>query len=263
MKEGVHLKKLLAILLVIILVFVASGCGLLGKAKELKDGFDQIADDLQDIISDDDNNDSNNDDDEDDIPLFDAQVFYPEDWTDVLNRFSEFGYAWTTVTSAGETTNWSFYYLSEGRGEIDGADTEIIKVVKFENNETREFIFWYDDDWNCVKAMEGNQEKEIYEGSLLGFFTQLYVNHVALTKMVIRDDATIDSFSHTFVSVGSEGADLGQGNKAITLYEILSNYGGITYTYGLTEIDGILTYVLVRHQGDSSEEMRFTHLVPR
>jgi hypothetical protein len=103
-------------MLVMLLAVSASGCGLLGKAKDLKDGFDKIADavgDLQDLVNDaDDADDSDDADDDDDTndTLFFGEVFYPGDFKELISTFQEFGYVWTTVTAQNETSEWSFYY---------------------------------------------------------------------------------------------------------------------------------------------------------
>jgi hypothetical protein len=133
-----------------------------------------------------------------------------------------------------------------------------------EDGVTREFKFWIDDGWNCVKATDGNEEEvNTMEVSFLTMFSQLYVNTVLLTSSVIKPDATLDPFSHELVGDGYYSAVFGDENFTVYSYDILSKFGNVTSTYGLTELAGRLTFVLIKHDvntTDASEEMRLTHV---
>jgi len=254
------LKKILAIImLVVLLLTTATGCGMLKKAKDFKDGIGDIIDNIDN--NDPDNGDVDDPDDPGDVPIFTGQVFYPQSYKDVINKFQEFGYIWTSVDGDGNSSDWSIYYRVEGTEEVDGVETQVISVTKVEG-ETNHYKFWFDDELNCVKALANEEEIDVWNAAVLTMLIQTYVNYVLLTTAVVDEDGMIDTFARTLETERTEGSDLGN----MDVYEFSSNFSTAISTYGLIDFDGDLVYVLIKQSVEGSvayEEMSLSHAVTR
>lgn len=255
------MKKVLAMILVVgLLAFTVSGCGFLQKAKDIKDGLDDIGDVIEDIEDDIEDDIDDNDDDTDSV--VDDPIYYPADFKELLAKYQEFGYKWNAVGEDGTTNNWSIHYLFEGTEEIDGVPTEIFTVTMVEYDETTVQKYWFNQDGECIKARADEQDIEVYSSAGFTMLTQLYVNYVYLTQGVLADDGTVDTFAYTLEDERSESSDLGD----MDVYEFSSHFSPVIFTYGLMEIDGDLTFVYIKQTIPDSpvmEEMTVTHMVTR
>ncbi len=253
------MKKLLALLLVTTMLVAFTGCGFLDKAKDIKEGLDDIGnifDELEDLpgfIDD--------DDDEDDAkPIVSGDVYFPESYTDLLAKYSEFGFEHTTVDEAGASIIFSFHFVHEGTEEVDGVDTEVFTVTKVENNETEVNKQWFDEEWQIVKVLKGEEILDEWYGIPVGMFGQIYVLNLLNSQMVVDADGYLEEM-YKLEEKGTESGSLGQ----METYKI-SSFLRTIQIHGYMDVDGEKTIVLIRkgvEGSKASEEMLVTHLVAR
>jgi hypothetical protein len=274
MKEGCDMKKILAIILLVGLLVATPGCGLLNKARDFKKGLDGISDVIDDLKDlDDDLEDLDEDldekigDDGDDVedssddPIFSGEVFHPEDWTEVMNMFKEFGYVWVSVDENGVSSEWSIYYKDLGSEEVDGVTAQVVSVTKVEGG-TDTFKFWFDEEWECLRAEANGEDTGTWDAGVLSMLVQLYTNTVLLTTGVLDEDGTLDTSAFSLEDSRRESADVG----SLEVYEISSKFTNFIYTYGLSEVNGQKIFATIKNSikgSKASEEMRLTHANPR
>lgn len=249
------MKKLIALFLVIALLSALTGCGSLGKAKDIKEGLDgigKIIDELDDLpgIGDDD----------DDEPLFSGSVFLPENYIDLLAKYSEFGFEHTTVNEEEDSIIFSFHFVYEGSEEVDGVDTEAFTITKYENNETVVNKQWFDEDWQVVKVLQDEEVVDEWSGIPVGMLSQIYVLSVTNSQMVVDAEGYLEEM-YTLDEQDKENSPVGE----METYKI-SDILNTTRTHGYIDVDGEKTIVLIRTgmQGSkASEELLVTHLAKR
>lgn len=253
------MKKFVALLLLFVfLVGTLSGCGLVKKF--LPDVSD-IIDNLPDGEDPDDEDPIDEDpDDEDPIEgnvAVKGDIYYPEDWKDILSTFAEFGYSHTERSESGEESTWSIHYVSEGTEEYEGQETEVIKLTKVEGS-TDEYRLWFTSDWECVRIEENGEEAELWTSGILALLLGIYENTITLTQMVLEKDGTIDTSSFKLENTSKESTELG----SLDVYTFASLWTAFTYHYGFYE-DGDLYFALIRNGlkgSDQYTELKITHL---
>jgi len=252
------MKKVVALLLLMVfLVATLSGCGLIKKF---------IPGDLDDLIpggdpdgEDPDGEDPDGEDPNDGNAVVNGNIFYPQDWKDILNTFAEFGFTFKEVREDGEESTWSMFYVSQGIEEIDGVDAEVILLTKVEGS-TEESKIWYDSDWNCLKLEVNGVEAETW-GNPLNMLLQIYVNSVKLTQTTLSTDGTIDASAYKLEETSSESTELGN----LEVYSFASLWSKYVNHYGFCR-DGDLYFALIRNTVKDSNvlaELRLTHFNPR
>lgn len=262
------MKKTVAILLLfVLLVGTLSGCGLVKKLlPDVSDIIDELPIDKDPDDEDPNDEDPNDEDPNDEDPndgdvVVEGNIFYPADWKDILNRFAEFGFTHKEVRENGEESTWSFHYVSEGTEEIDGEETEVIKLTKVESS-TEEYRIWFTSDWECVKFQKNGEDQDTWNSSVLSMLLSIYENSLLLTQVVLTTDGTIDDPSaYKLDEVTKEDTELG----SLDLYSFSSLWTKYTFHYGFYE-DGDLYSALIRNAlegSDSYTELRITHLNPR
>lgn len=256
------MKKILAIVLVLVMLAAMSGCSLLEKVTNFKKGLDDIGNIIDDVDPDDDDDGDDNDDGNDN-PLLNSNVFYPGSVFDIMAEFKEFGYTWEETLEDGSPNDFSLRYTSMEGDEINGEATVVFDVYTTETDkDDKTFRFWFTDDWNCVKALRDGEEVESFEGGTLTMMLSIYVNYIKLTKLVINDEGKLESFSHTLQETRTEACSLGSMDVLI----ISDNFRPIVRTYGLVDLDGEQMFTVLRVDHDNSErfqELRITQAVKR
>lgn len=255
------MKKTVALLLLFVfLIGTLSGCGLAKKflpdvSDILPNGEDPNGEDPGD-------EDPNGEDPNDEVPLdgdavVKGEIFYPEDWMDIVSTFAEFGYTYTERKEDGEVTTWSMHYVSEGTEEYDGQETEVIKLTQNESSVT-EYRLWYTSDWECVRIERDGEEIDLWNSPVLAMLLGIYDNTVAISQMVLQQDGTIDTASFKLENTSKESTELGN----LDVYTFASLWTAFTYDYGFYE-DGDLYFALIRNAlkgTDQYTELRVTHM---
>lgn len=249
------MKKLIALLLITGLLVMLTGCGFLDKANDISDGLDdigKIVDELEDLPGLDDEDESK--------PIISGNVFFPENYTDLLAKYGEFGYEHTTVNEEGESTLFSFHFVYEGTEEVNGVDTQVFTITKVENNETKVNKQWFDKDWTVVKVLEGEEILDEWSGIAVGMLGQIYVLKVQNSQMVVDGEGYLDEM-YTLEEQEKESGPVGE-METYKIRDILNT----TRTQGYIDVDGEKTFVLIRTGAESSkvmEELLVTHLAIR
>jgi len=266
------MKKLLsAILLVALLAIMLTGCGGEKDTDVVNDSGSQV-EETSDSSSDDTESTPDTGKSTKESAVFTEGFINLDSHKEVLKYFKEFGYVYNTKKAGEETVPWTFLYQSLGKENINGVDTEHIKVTMVEKGETKESEAWYDSEWSAVKFINKDGEKTgmdaSFAGATLTMMTQLYCNTLGIFKAIVKEDGTIDEFMYNVKGKRSqnETIDLGAGNMEIELYDVEGKIGGFDKLYGISALkDGKMYVVMetISRDKETLDGLRVTRAVPR
>ncbi len=263
------MKKAIVVLLLMAFVFSSlSGCGLIKKFVPMSGGDEPGGEEPGGDEPGGDEpggeepsgGDPGGEEPEGDYLAVEGVIYYPENWQDILTTLAEFGYTHKEIREDGEESVFSMHYVSQGTEEINGVEAEVIHLTKVEGG-VDEFRFWFDEDWNCLKAEQNGVEDSSWGAGALSILLQIYVNKVLLTQMVMATDGTIDTSSYKLEGQTSESSEIGQ----LEVYSFASQWTKVFSHYGFHR-DGDLYFALIRStlkDSKAMEELRVTHFNPR
>lgn len=194
--------------------------------------------------------------------ILDGNAFYPADYIDVLAKYKEFGYEWTTSNSTQTDTTY-FHYLYEGSEDVDGVAAEVYTVIHEQPAATKVEKQWYNSDWECIKVMVDGQVMPWSEITMPNH-VEHYVSLVKNAQWVFDEEGCINTLAYSLEEEGSgtQGSPVG----SMEVYVLNSLDLPSSYSYGMTEIDGELIFALIRQGYTNSqdyEELRVTELVAK
>lgn len=191
---------------------------------------------------------------------------------EILENFKEFGFVYNTNNADGNTS-WSFQYTMLGKENIDGVETERVKINQVEGGVEKVSEGWYNSEWEAIKYINNEGKEKVgmdaaFEGMGLGMMTQLYSNLLTIAQSTFDEEGIVDDYMYTVKGKRSQGEsmDFGTGATNVDLYDVEAKIGTHDKLFGIATIGSGNVYVVLENiSKDKSglEGLRITRAIPR
>jgi hypothetical protein len=259
------MKRWIAVMVVLLLLFASAGCGSLVRRAADKYG-DELKDRVGDLIGGDNGDNDDGGRDAGTVPeiLVDGEFYTLESFFDIMELFREFEYVWS---SGGDAYTVNAQYLGE---ETVGGSVVKHFILRTEGDWEGDYEFWTSDDPDLNITIYDGQE---YTGEMAQMMSEFATAHL-MWFFILADSwsdlftgqGVHDSYGWKLDKKGTVNRNFGAGNVKVERFEFLYKYLNVeaTNTFEVAKIGGKNLFVSwdFSSNGDSFE-MSVTRMIPR